>query len=495
MGLVEAIAEEGTSTRKYRISIGRDELNLAEFPLTSLARRIPEGATSLVFEDKIRDQSDGSLITRRLTISGDETYGLPNAWDEDVIVALIQVTKHRNNFTDRTVSFSRYDLVQLLGWPDNGQSLRRLDESLNRWLGVTLRYEKAWWDKIAKSWVNEGFHMLDNLSLYDKETLRSMRRNSAQNILPFSSFTWNKVVFRSFQAENLKTLDLDLYFRLKHPTSKRAYRFLDKRFYRNLTLEFDLRDFACEHVGLSKEHDVGQLKHKIYPALEELEQAGFLEPLPKEQRFTKKGPGDWRITLVRSSARKTTDPVLGFPSAQSADEKPEHVGHVKELIVRGVTPSTAEELAANYSSEALEAKLDVFDWLVESKDKRVAKSPAGYLVKSIQNEYSAPKGFVTKAERQRRAEAKQAKDQAAAEERRRKQEEEACERAEREAGDQYWKSLTSEQQAALDEAAIAQADPETAKLIAGPMRKMGMMLIRQRYIQQLLEAANQAADV
>ena len=38
-------------------------------------------------------------------------------------------------------------------------------------------------------------------------------------------------------------------------------------------------------------------------------------------------------------------------------------------------------------------KLEVFDWLTEKKDKRVAKSPAGYLVKSISEDYAAPKGF------------------------------------------------------------------------------------------------------
>jgi hypothetical protein len=479
MSLIEAIADEGSSSRKFRVSIGRDELNLAEFPLTHLARHVPEGVKVLIFEDKIRDQSNGSVITRRLTITGDELFGLPNAWDEDVIVALIQITKIANNFTERTVSFSRFELIELLGWPDNGQSLRRLDESLNRWLGVTLRYEKAWWDKSAQSWVNEGFHMLDNLALYDKETLKSIRKNPNQNRLPFSSFTWNEVVFRSFQAENLKSLDLELYFQLNHPTSKRAFRFLDKRFYRNRTLEFDLRDFACEHVGLSKSYDTGKLKAKLAPALAELEAAGFLESMPQEQRFIKKGRGDWRITLVRSHARKI------------ADEEPQsfepHSPIVLKLIERKVSLKSAKRLEAKSPHSLIERQIEAFDYLMEIKDKKVAKSPAGYLVRSIEDEYELPKGFISGEERQRLKDAKIAAERQATDAKRRQREQEAREWAEKEAINAYWKSLDPDAQAKLEEAAKASADPETLALCTGPFRELGRSRCREAYIRTILQ--------
>ena len=40
-----------------------------------------------------------------------------------------------------------------------------LEESLNRWTGVTLYYQNAWWNKAEQCWVNEKFHVLDNVSL------------------------------------------------------------------------------------------------------------------------------------------------------------------------------------------------------------------------------------------------------------------------------------------------------------------------------------------
>jgi hypothetical protein len=133
-----------------------------------------------------------------------------------------------------------------------------VEESLKRWLGVTLLYEKAWWDKEEKAWVDEHFHIIDNVTLYDLET-RARRRRQGNTEPPLSTFSWNRVVLRSFQAENVKRLDLKLYFELHHAPAKRAFRFLDKRFYRARRLEFDLREFAREHVGLSRKYDIGKI--------------------------------------------------------------------------------------------------------------------------------------------------------------------------------------------------------------------------------------------
>lgn len=274
----------------------KDELNLAEFPIASLADRVPDGQTTLVFEDRL-DRRDGPPIVRRLTIMGTAKHGLPTSMDDEILVGLIQLTKRWNNFTEAKVNFSRYELIELLGWPQTGQSYRRIEESLHRWVGIVLSYENAWWDNAAKSWVDENFHVLDNVSLYDRERRRpakgaaasqasgSRRRGKRGNApAPLSSFKWNEVIFRSFQSGNLKQIDLEFYLRLRLPTTKRVFRFLDKRFYRCDKIEFDLRTFACEHIGLSRSYKPTELKRRLRPALAELEQSGFLEPIPEAER-------------------------------------------------------------------------------------------------------------------------------------------------------------------------------------------------------------------
>ena len=108
---------------------------------------------------------------------GTHKHGLPTSPDDEVLVGLIQLTKRRSNFTDAKVQFSRYELIELLGWPQSGQSYRRIEEALHRWVGVVLMYENAWWDNAAKSWVDENFHVLDNVTLYDRERRRPSPRS------------------------------------------------------------------------------------------------------------------------------------------------------------------------------------------------------------------------------------------------------------------------------------------------------------------------------
>ena len=292
----------------------KDELNLAEFPIAALTDRIPDGQTTMVFEDRL-EQRDSSPIVRRLTIMGTHKHGLPTSLDDEVLVGLIQLTKRRSNFTDARVQFSRYELIELLGWPQSGQSYRRIEEALHRWVGVVLMYENAWWDNQARSWVDEQFHVLDNVTLYDRERWRTSARSAKSNKaeksgskadkppLPLSSFRWNEVIFRSFQSGNLKQLDLEFYLKLRLPTTKRMYRFLDKRFYRRSRLDFDLRTLACEHIGLSRSYAPTELKRRLKPALEEMEQLGFLEPLGPEERYSYVKRGCWRIIFIRGRPR------------------------------------------------------------------------------------------------------------------------------------------------------------------------------------------------
>jgi hypothetical protein len=135
----------------------------------------------------------------------------------------------------------------------------------------------------------------------------------------------------------------------------------------------------------------------------------------------------------------------------------------------------------------------VFDWLIAKEDKRVAKSPAGYLVKSIEDDYASPKGFISKAEQQQREEAKQARERQAAEERRQKQEAEAREQAEQKALDVHWQSLPPEEQARLEAEAMAEAG-EVAQQTYARLKRLGaggsgyLAVLRRDYLRKQLES-------
>ncbi|MGA2617140.1 MAG: replication initiator protein A [Thermoguttaceae bacterium] len=365
-------------------SMGKDEMNLVEFPLTTLADRAPRGCKTLVFEDRIWDRGSNQERIRRLTVSASDKYGLPTAIDDEVILGLLQLSKAAG-FADRRVRFSRYQLLRVLGWQDEGRSYRRLERSLKRWLGVTLYYDSAWWDVAQQRWVDAHFHLLDDLVLYQrpKPHANSLGKGGDSAI---SSFTWNEIVFDSFRVGYLKDIDLDFYRCLKLAASKRMYRFLDKRFYRGNVLRFRLPVFACEHVGLSRRYDTAQLKRRLNPAIEELERAGFLSPMPPRERFRRLRRGEWEVVLVRAAqARKR-----GQPAGRLSDLE-------NRLVERGVTATSAVRLVREHPADVIHAKLAVFDQLRKTGDRRVSRNPAGYLVKSIREDYAPPVGFLARA--------------------------------------------------------------------------------------------------
>src|SRR5207244_8616509 len=112
------------------------------------------------------------------------------------------------------------------------------------------------------------------------------------------------------------------------PTSKRMFRFLDKRFYRRPRLDLDLKTFACEHIGMSRSYPPTELKRRIRPALQELESLGFLEPLSAEERYSWQARGRWRIILIRG--RRHEDGAAPAPDAEAAEL-------AEALTSRGVT--------------------------------------------------------------------------------------------------------------------------------------------------------------
>jgi hypothetical protein len=448
--------------------VGRDEMNLSEYPVTLLTERVPPGCKTIAFKDR-----HGTL-----TVTGSDDYGLPAAGDSDVIVALLHLTKSRNDFTAPTVLFTRYEVLKLLGWEDKGGNYHRLEESLRRWVGVTLRYDGNWWDNDVRCRIDASFHILDDVTLFDREVRRTLR--AQQQPLPLSSFTWGRKFFESCRAGNLKALDLGVYFSLRSAVSKQMYRFLDKRFYVRRDWTFDLREFALEHVGLARTYgNAGKLKAKLQPALEELEAIGFLEPMSAADRYSRTGRGAWNIRLVR----KLPAPAEAKP-AETKPPEPEPTGLEKELVERGVTRSVAADLVRDFPADRIRHQIAVVDWLRETKPKRV-KDLGAYLADAIRKDFGSPAGFRSRAERaeaEAAARARQEQQEQARQSKARAREVEA-----RIAG--YWKGLTPAERTALEAAALAGAAPADRaayEAASAPVRRLLLVGLRDALVRHRL---------
>ena len=460
---------------------GRDEMNLSEYPIALLADRAPKDVKTLVYKD--RDET--------LTVTGSDHLGLPTAPDIDVIIALLYLTKKKNNFTNRVVNFTRYELMEVLRWHHGGHYYDRLEKSLDRWTGVTLIYKRAWWDNDKKSKGNLTFHILDAVKVVEKGEIQSRKGGGHQLDMPFSWIRWSEEFFASFKANNLKKLDLDVYFSLNSSISKQLYRFLDKRFYKRAEWTFDLRTLACEHVGLSRNYPSWKIKQKLQPALEELVGVEFLEEMPDEERYSPVCRGEWKITLRRNKAlkpRKAAGEVFEVDDQLDGESPLE-----SELVDRGVSSKIAKQLVAEYPEELILRQIEYFDFR-RAEGKTKFTEPGGYLAKGIREDYAQPQNFQSRVEREekeRQERAEIAREAAAKREKLRRNQREKEIQAKVKA---YCDALTTEELEVLDEEAIKEADPEVLRSYRDNLKPSNkniaqMMLrksIREPYVKRLL---------
>ncbi|NLS92122.1 MAG: hypothetical protein GXX96_08070 [Planctomycetaceae bacterium] len=357
------------------MKMGRDEMNLADFPLAMLATRPPKGVKSLVFEDEVVEKHGRSRVKRRLTVLACSEYGLPTASDDEVILGLIQLT-YAAGFTDRKLSFTPAELFRVLGWRSEGRSYSRLEDSLRRWVGVTLYYENAWRDNRLKTWMDEHFHLLDNVVIPRRHRRQATKACNGR-CLAWTA-TWNETVFKSFQDGYIRKLDMGVLRRLRTSAARRMFRFLDKRFYNTKRLSFDVRTFACERVGFSRNYDNSQLKRKLLEGIRELERVGFLKSLPKEKRYRQVRRGRWEVLFIGNAKHTNVNQSVSTPL--------EFV-----LTERGVKRPEAAKLMREGSHETIRRCVREYDELLKSGRGANLGNPPGLLVKNIRERLAANK--------------------------------------------------------------------------------------------------------
>ena len=417
--VVQDLPQQLSPETASSLPVGRDEMNLSEIPFTLLSNQPDIGTKTIRGPNWL--------------IAGSEEFGLPLAIDEEVYVAMMKLTKD-HEFRLRKIPFSRYGIMTLMGWKTSGGSYRRIRDALRRLTGVYIETRK-FWDNTRKITVERGFHILDDFTLVDSS--RGRKPGLDQTDLPLSTFTWSELIFDSFQAGYIKLLDMERYFRLTLPTSKRAFRYLDKRFYQRDSIEIDLNEYAYDCLGLSRKYRYpSKIKEKLDPSFEELIADGFLKSFSYKER-----KDSITIVIKRASPKKLRSGRKPEEQEEEIQVQPVHP-LAEELVKRGVSEDVADDLVARYSLEQIGQKIEVFDWLMASGSPYVQDNPPGFLRKSIECNWQIPANFVSRAEKERHKVEGEAKK---AEEERRQREMEENERLfqerEKRAEESPWRDL------------------------------------------------------
>ncbi|MEQ8820998.1 MAG: replication initiator protein A [Sumerlaeia bacterium] len=284
---VEAIVER----------LGRDEMNLAEFPIGVLGHRSPSNVKTLEFQKTIMFK--GKRLEQKWTVTSTDKHGLPVASDDAVTLELIELSRE-HDFPKR-VPFSRNELLERLGWGSGGKSYTRLSNCLKRLSGVAIYAENAFWDPESRQYVAEcKFNIINSYRIFDENKKR--RESQGQQSLPFSWFEWSDEMLDSLRKGYIKSIDLHVYEQLESPIGKRLYRFLDKKLGRKPVFEIGVFKLCHTHLGFPKSWEYfSQLSRRLSPQLDELVRVGYLESY--SYRDAKKSDEKKILTVVAAEHR------------------------------------------------------------------------------------------------------------------------------------------------------------------------------------------------
>jgi hypothetical protein len=188
------------------------------------------------------------------------------------------------------------------------------------------------------------------------------------------------------QSENLFSFNYYTYRSLASGTAKQAYRLLSKRLYLQDKYSFDLRNFACGHLGFSENNSPSRLRQRLKLVLEELVRINLIDELSDEDRYTKKGHGQYDINFTKVKQQKHLP----------APDDP-------ELIARMIQHNLARTVASKFyndpeiSNDQIDVQIQHLEH-VQRKDAEKVKDPAAWLYRAIAKNHPLPADFESRKE-------------------------------------------------------------------------------------------------
>lgn len=355
-------------------SISRDEMNLVEFPISVLSKRVDPNLKTLEFTDYISSKN-GEKVERKWIITGADKFGLPTSSDDEVLLGLLKLSVDAG-LGDRKVYFTRYELLRVLQWSTEGRSYGRLQRALDRLSGVRIKASNAFYDNDSKRYNTRNFGLIDEYEI-------SSHRGGD---LPNSYFVWSDVLFNSFKVGFIKRLDLSFYLSLKTAVAKRLFRYLDKHFWYKGVVSRSLFSLCHEKLGVSRNYKYSSaLIQQIEPGLKELIERGFLGSV----EFSGRGKHTQITLTAGSSSIAKTSEISSSGGVDGTDAESKVLQSLAgDLVARGLKPTQTRKLLEAKSESELNkipGIIRYYDELIANRSRLVSRSPVGFLFRAIEN--------------------------------------------------------------------------------------------------------------
>ncbi len=338
------------------------EVNLEEAPLFMFKRR-DRREESMEARNTVLTR-DGDRLEQYWKITAHRDFGLPGPQDQDVFVAVMTVVSRRGGIPpDGRVTFTLYELLEILGKTHAGKNYDDLRDSLDRLSETSIYAENAFYSKEDEDFRSHRFRM------WSVHFSRKKRKGRASE---HHTLRFDDILVRSYNASYLKSLDSGFYYSLRRPLARSLYKLVDVKRKEALSWSVDLEGLRLLLSMPESYKYPSTIKRQLEPAHRELVEKGFLSRADFEER----GRGPTRNNVVRYRISQKFVRERSRPTPELSDSER---FATDALVAHGVWPQAARELVVKHGAGHCLYYVEALPY------QEGVKNPAGWLRTHIEN--------------------------------------------------------------------------------------------------------------
>jgi hypothetical protein len=418
---VAALEADEESTDLLPQGLIRSEVNFLRLPFFALSDSDVRKRTETEYKDVI--QRGNQRLEIQWNVAAHQKYGYPSPFDRKVHRAIEHIISGMKPPIQNPIPLgSLASLAKLIGLKVSkggapaGWFYDQIREAILRITHTAIESKGAFYHKGEEQQLKDSFH------LYERAVFIGQKLDDGEvadtNYLYLGSWYLDNV-----NARYTKPLDYTYYRTLQRPISARLYELLGVKFSGNPFINYRYSKL-CQLLPVTRYQYLARAKQQLEPAHQELTRTGFFANVEWEK--VRDDPHDWYVNYWAGErardeiqqARKQgvlpppDDLQLEQPTATSTPQQAEEDNDVVIALQKfGISKKQAVRLAKEHEHEYILEKLELVQWFIDTKSPLVAKNPAGFARRAIEEDYPAPPQYKSKKQQALEAEQKEREEQ------------------------------------------------------------------------------------
>lgn len=384
----------------------RSEVNFLVLPFFALWSKDIKNRIETEYKTVVERGDEKLEIT--WIVTANPRYGYPGPFDKAVHKAIEQIINELPFPIQNPIPLgSLYSLYKRMGINEiGGAQYKKIKESLQRITLTGIISKSAFYSKLKKQWVEDTFHLYDRVIFKGKELPNGEAADTTYLYL-------NSWYLDNINTNYVKPVDWSYYRSLETPIAQRLYELLGVKFYGLILRGGNCISYKystlCDLLPITRQNYFSLARKILDSAHKKLKETGFINDWGWEELPQKSGRKDWLVKYY--PGKRAKEEITRFKAGDQLeleflppkdcvkiDRKSilpiDKFNIAEKLMQRGITGATANKIISSYQVEQIQKQIDIFDWLMKNKSLLVKKNSAGFLRKSIEENYQPPKEYL-----------------------------------------------------------------------------------------------------